>query len=507
MSSYGVTTTGFVVKDTDTINSEIGDEEKNTITSALNLQADSSIGQVNGIMAAKLNEVWELGQAIYRAFQPDYATGDALDNISAITGVTRLPAQQSTTTLTLNLDAGTTVPSGSLVSSAVTGVQFETTAGVTNGGAGPANVTVAAQSVLFDAVSAPAGTLDTIDTPVAGWTANAGITSGSAETYALSDGLTLTVKVDNGSEQTATFNTADFADIANATAAEVAAVIDTDITGATSFDSGGSVRIESDTVGLNTAIQVTGGTANGTLGFSTTTITAMNQADAVLGRLEESDQDLRLRREELLTVGGKATINALRSALLDVDGVTAVNVFENATLVTDAFGVPGKAFESVVSGSFDNQDVIDAIGDTKPLGIQAYGTDVSGTFTDSQGFTHTIEFSFPTEIEIWLSFILDTDALVFGGGDAAAGRAAVRSAVVSKAEMFQSIGDDVVALRYKCVPLEIVGVNDVTNYLIDTSDPGPPAPPPPDLEANISIASRETAIFAVTRIYVNGTLS
>ncbi len=507
MSVFGVTTTGFVVKDTDTINTEIGDEEKNTISAALNLQADSSIGQLNGIMASKLNEVWELGQAVYRAFQPDFATGEALDNIAALTGVTRLAALQSTTTLTLNLDAGTTVPSGSLVSSAVTGVQFETTAGATNAGAGPANVTVAAQSVLFSPVSAPAGTLDTIDTPVAGWSSNAGITSGAAETYALVDGQTLLVSVDKGAAQTATFNTADFGTIGLATAAEVAAVITTDITGATAFDSGGSVRIESDTLGLNTAIQVTGGTANPELSFSTTAITAMNQADAVIGRNEESDQDLRLRREQLLTVGGKATINAVRSAVLNVSGVTAVNIFENATATTDGFGVPPHAFETVVDGSFTDQDVIDALGDTKPLGIQAYGVDVTGTFTDSQGFTHTIEFSNPTDVEIYVSFLLDTDALVFGGGDPVAGRAAVRTAVVNKALATQTIGTDVTALLYKCVPLEIAGVNDVTGYVIDTSDPGVGPPPPPNTEANIVIASRELAVFSVARIYVNGTLA
>lgn len=99
---------------------------------------------------------------------------------------------------------------------------------------------------------------------------SAQVTSGNAETYALVDGQTLTVSVNGGGAQTATFNTADFVNIAAATAAEVAAVITTDITGVTSSDVAGSVLIASVATGEAASVQVTGGTANPTLGFPTT---------------------------------------------------------------------------------------------------------------------------------------------------------------------------------------------------------------------------------------------
>lgn len=99
----------------------------------------------------------------------------------------------------------------------------------------------------------------------------ASVVSGNSETYALSDGQTLTVAVDGAAAQTATFNTADFSNIALADADEVAAVITTDISGATSvdLDVGGTIIIFS-TVG--TSIEVTGGTANGVLGFPTSVV-------------------------------------------------------------------------------------------------------------------------------------------------------------------------------------------------------------------------------------------
>lgn len=98
------------------------------------------------------------------------------------------------------------------------------------------------------------------------------VLSGNAETYALSDGQTLDVAIDGGGGQTVTFNAVDFDDIAEATAAEVAAVLNAataGLTGASAEDDGGSVRITSDTWGAGSSVQVTGGTANAVLGFPT----------------------------------------------------------------------------------------------------------------------------------------------------------------------------------------------------------------------------------------------
>lgn len=101
-----------------------------------------------------------------------------------------------------------------------------------------------------------------------------------AETYALSDGQTLTVKVDGGSVQTITFLTAEFSNIALATAEEVAAVINAKITGASAAatSSGTKVTITSDTLGTSSEIEVTGGTANTALTFNTAAINGTGDA-------------------------------------------------------------------------------------------------------------------------------------------------------------------------------------------------------------------------------------
>jgi len=95
----------------------------------------------------------------------------------------------------------------------------------------------------------------------------AAIAAGGAGPYALADGMTLTLRVDGGLEQTVLFSSADFADIAHATATEVAAAINATIVGGRATTPGGIARLASDTEGTASQVQVTGGTANAVLAF------------------------------------------------------------------------------------------------------------------------------------------------------------------------------------------------------------------------------------------------
>ena len=93
--------------------------------------------------------------------------------------------------------------------------------------------------------------------------------SGNAEPFALADGQTLTVRIDGGAVQTITFLASEFGAIGAATAAEVAAVINAKIAGASATVTGAGARvtITSDRRGTSSSVEVTGGTANGALGF------------------------------------------------------------------------------------------------------------------------------------------------------------------------------------------------------------------------------------------------
>lgn len=83
----------------------------------------------------------------------------------------------------------------------------------------------------------------------------------------LADAMTLTMSVDGGGTETATFNTADFSDITAPTLAELKVVVEADTTA--TFDATGTLpTINSPTAGSAGTIQITGGTGAAALGFT-----------------------------------------------------------------------------------------------------------------------------------------------------------------------------------------------------------------------------------------------
>jgi uncharacterized phage protein gp47/JayE len=220
---------------------------------------------------------------------------------------------------------------------------------------------------------------------------------------------------------------------------------------------------------------------------------AVNPLDAENGRNIESDVDFRVRREELLQRAGAATVEAIRADLLTLTGVSEAIVLENVTLVTDANGLPAKSFEAIVSGGVD-QDIRDQIFASKPAGIEAHGT-ISGTITDSMGFSHTIKFSRPTTKDVFIIIDVIAEADDFPSD----GAAQIKQALVDFGEEEYQIGDDVIASKLKCEAFNVSGVLDVTNFLLGFSSP-------PTLPNNLTIGIREIADLDTSRITVNVTL-
>ena len=216
-----------------------------------------------------------------------------------------------------------------------------------------------------------------------------------------------------------------------------------------------------------------------------------NAADAELGTDIETDTALRLRREQELQSGGAGTLDSIRGGLLQVDDVEQAKVYENVSLVTDGDGVPGKALEAVVLGGTD-QDIIDKIWEKKPAGIETHGSE-SGSAVDSQGDSHTIEFSRPSAIDIWIIVDVTTDSDFPGTG-----ADDIEAALIAFQEASLGIGDDVVQSQLYDPVFEISGVVDVTKIWISFTDP-------PTGPANLSIGTREISEFDTARIVVNVT--
>jgi hypothetical protein len=90
---------------------------------------------------------------------------------------------------------------------------------------------------------------------------------------------------------------------------------------------------------------------------------------------------------------------------------TSTNTLDagGAVTVTQSYGRPGKSFEIVVLGG-DDADIAEAIWESKPAGIQSYGT-TTETVTDDEGNEWTISFTRPTQVPIYVAITLVTDLL------------------------------------------------------------------------------------------------
>jgi len=170
MTTYGITSTGFTIPTTQELLDAVGADLQAALGADLDLSPEQPLGQVNGIYAAKLRELWEAMQTVYNARDPANANLGVLDAVCSLSGVTRRAATRGAVTLTVRLNAGVTLPAGSIAH--VTGQasnQWRTTAAATNSGGSPANVSVAAECTETGRVLANSGAIAVIATPVAGW--------------------------------------------------------------------------------------------------------------------------------------------------------------------------------------------------------------------------------------------------------------------------------------------------------------------------------------------------
>lgn len=514
MSSFGVLSTGFSKKPRQTIIDEITAGILADISPNLNTTSTAILGQLIGVFADQISEDWDVLEDVYESQYPDTAADASLDGVVSLIGATRLPATKSTVTLIATGDNTTLLPLGRQARVPSGGI-FDTLAATT----------LALATAWAPATAYSIGDIRSSDANIyvavgAGTSAAALVTSGNAETYALVNGQTLTVKVDGAAAQTVTFNTGDFVDIALATAAEVAAVITTDLSSpaATGADAAGSVTIVSDSGGQ---VEVTGGTANTALAFPTTIfggpqgegvaiidggvtwrflgdglafntvaaqanltgvvvglafqiteiVTAVggwlsvnNQLDAVEGVIIETDAALRIRREALLTVIGKGTVDTIRAKLINVANVTEALVFENTTDFVDSNGLPGHSIEAVVLGGTDIA-IATAIFDDKAAGIETFGGDISEVIVDTQGTSHTILASRADTVEMFLDITVITDGNYPSDGDAQ-----VETQLLALADTLL-IGSNVIYDQFRAETLAsaggVSGVVDISTMFLD----------------------------------------
>lgn len=166
-----------------------------------------------------------------------------------------------------------------------------------------------------------------------------------------------------------------------------------------------------------------------------------NPADAVSGQDIETDELLRERREESLSLSGSSTDPAIRARLAALDCVDAAVVISNRSTVTDSYGHEPHSMGIYLwpdGGGADDEEIADAIYGQcgPPAGIKMMGTETA-TVTDDQGYETTVAWYYASEYVVdWQITITTEDDYPAGGDDL------IKAAVVAYGATL-SVGDDV----------------------------------------------------------------
>ena len=129
-------------------------------------------------------------------------------------------------------------------------------------------------------------------------------------------------------------------------------------------------------------------------------VSVTNLQSGAIGRLKETDQQLRIRRLQSLAILSTSLVDSLYAKIGEVNGVTAVRVYENKEQTTDADGTPPNTVWCIVEGGTD-YDVADAIMRGKSLGCGLRGATVV-QWADANDFNNNVYFDRPDPVTIYI---------------------------------------------------------------------------------------------------------
>ena len=445
----------------------------------VNTQPDSVFGQLIGIFAKKISDIYQDNENLYFSMYPSTAEGLSLDNAVGLVGISRLAATFSRVNAAVTGDHGTAIIPNSQVEVEETGETF----------VNPSAVVINRNNALI--INVEVVTLaDNTDYSV------------------LINGTPIIVNSNLGS--TLESIAIDLVDAINLSAEPVTAEI---VDGASfritaddleiSFGSSVSNNIEYIDVTSPAFFEatVTGPITvlPGKLNVIVTPISGWdavtNFFDGIQGRARETDQELRLRRRSSLAVIGAASIPAIRSNLLqNVQDVTGVIIFENREPFVDAQGRPGHSFEAVVEGGAD-QEIAEEIWRVKPAGIQTFGN-VTNFIIDSNNDQQAIYFSRPEPLYLWVQVELD----IVAGAFPSEGITSVTNSILDTGALLD-VGEDVLFQSFYGAIYTTAGIQRLTLTLATSSTPG--GPPSAYVADNINVSEVQIALFDVSRINIS----
>lgn len=389
--------------------------------------ASTILGRLINLDIAGDSDLWQVAQQVYSAFDPNSATGIALDNLVAYGGLIRGEQTFSTAQALFTGDVGTLIDAGLTVRGTTTGEDFTVRASVAINATGASGIgvqiTTVADSTLYTVSYAGATTTNTISYTSGVGATQASILSG-IQAVILASHPSLSATIDGNIlyiDRNSVFDVVTFTSSTNIGIVKARKV------GSLTAVNAGPITGEANTI---TSVQTP------KTGWDSVT----NPTAVVAGEDVETDEELRERFRVSKYVRATNILEALYSDLIGLSTVTEVQIYENDTDVTDSNGVPAHSFLPIILGG-DPIDIAQSIWENKPLGIRSYGN-TTQTIFDSQGFPHEIGFERPNPVDIYIRMDLTTDPNYPQNGDDL-----IKSNLASYFSTNFGIGDDVVYSR------------------------------------------------------------
>lgn len=440
----------------------------------INVGPDSLAGQMDGIHAEALDNIWECAQDTYDSMYPASAEGVSLDRAVSFLGLVRISDAPVIVTAAVYGAEGTVVPSNAL---AHADVQYFNTS----------EVTITKNAVIDATVAIAAAFTAVTYTVTLGGVAYSYLSGAGATKLSIAKGLKAVI----GTAYTTSVSN----DKLRISVLDGETPVPIDVTDNLLLDTIGSPAIFASIVSGARELPI------GALYYIDTPVYGWYGINNLLpgagSRDVESDVDLRLRHATASRATGSATVKAIRARLLaEVPGVTAVNIYENRTSGI-VLSRPPHSFEAVVQGGVD-QLVGNNIWENKPAGIETYGN-VTVNVEDDNGDLQATYFSRALNEYLWVR--VTVDALYPEEDLPANTEQAIIDAVLASASTL-SVGEDVITQRFiGPIYSATTGIGLVT---VETAITAAPGDTPAYSTANKSVSFAQVALAAAARIEVLG---
>jgi len=478
MNEYGVTDRGFIAKPF----SVLLEEERALFRNSFGVDIDLDDGTPEGAYVAnqaiKKAQLWEMAEGIWLAGDPESASGVYLDRLVWMVDVERTAAAPTTVYACLWGDEGTAVMKGHLARMSG-GIQFALSATVTIGRDGLLGFRFAINEVQEGSYSL------SIDGTVITITA-----------YADDTAETIQENLFSGIETA-------FPQVYTATNEGEGGMTIRSIGGITPFhlfcDDPKIEILSLGALGVYSAVAngptfVAAGKLNEIVSNVSGLVSIINYAEGITGRNAESDAELRIAKNNRQKQASGNEVS-IENAVKNVSGVQYAKIYSNR-LDEEADGRPPKSYEVVVQGGLD-QEIAQAIYDTGPAGVQAFGSTVVA-ITDPEGFSKDIGFTRPETLFIWIKILFQKnseDEFPVNGIEQ------IKEGIVSYMEDNQGVGVDFVYQKLNIPIYKISGIGYAEIRVVATTDLTPPADE--DYQAqNIAVSERQIAMIDTTRIII-----